>query len=66
VDLEAMRAEIDRLVRHGFLPPPWHNDASLLSGLGGDLAAVRSRAEETFGGQAVNAAGRLARPARRR
>ncbi len=56
VDLEAMRAEIDRLVRHGFLPPPWRNDASLLSGLGVDLAAVRSSAEETFGGQAVDEA----------
>jgi hypothetical protein len=56
VDLETMRAEIDRLVRHGFLPPPWRSDASLLSGLGVDLAGVRRSAEETFGGKAVDEA----------
>ena len=58
----AVRTELDRLAGQGLLPPRWHNDADLISGLGIDLAAVRRSAEEAFGPAAVaKAAGRVSR-----
>jgi hypothetical protein len=38
------------------LPRPERSDAELLRGLGIDLAAVRRQVEDTFGGEAVDAA----------
>ena len=56
LDLEAARVEVGRLVDQGVLPRPERSDAELLRSLGVDLAAVRRRAEETFGGEAVGKA----------
>lgn len=56
LDLEAVRAEVGRLVDQGFLPRPERSDTELLRSLGIDLAAVRRRVEETFGQEAVGEA----------
>jgi ATP-dependent Clp protease ATP-binding subunit ClpA len=58
LDVDTIRAELDRLIDQGILPPPWHNDAALLGSLGVDLAAVRQTMEQTFGAEAVNRATR--------
>jgi ATP-dependent Clp protease ATP-binding subunit ClpA len=58
LDAAAIRAELDRLVRQGTLPPRWRNHAELLGSVGIDLAAVRRSMEEAFGGQAVGEATR--------
>jgi Clp amino terminal domain, pathogenicity island component len=49
LDLEAARAEVDRLVAQGVLPGPQLSDAKLLATLGIDLDAVIRRIKETFG-----------------
>jgi hypothetical protein len=60
--LDAIRTHLDRLVEQGVLPPPWHNDADLLRGLGIELDAVLRAARESFGDAAVdNAARRVTR-----
>ena len=56
LDLAAARVEVDRLVDQGVLPRPERSDAELLRGLGIDLAAVRRKAEGTFGREAVGEA----------
>jgi ATP-dependent Clp protease ATP-binding subunit ClpA len=56
LDLEAVRAEVGRLVDQGFLPRPERSDTELLRSVGIDLAAVRRRVEETFGQEAVGEA----------
>ncbi len=56
LDLEAARAAVNRLVDQGILPRPERSDTELLASLGIDLAAVRRRAEETFGCEAVGEA----------
>lgn len=56
--LDAIRDQLDQLVAHGVLPPPWHNDAALLQGLGIDLDAVMRSARESFGDAAVDDAAR--------
>lgn len=58
LNLETIRIELDRLVEQGALPPPWHNDADLLRGLGIDLDAVIRSARESFGDAAVDHAAR--------
>ena len=58
LDIESIRSELDRLVEQGVLPPPWHNDADLLRGLGIDLDAVMRAARQTFGDAAVDNAAR--------
>lgn len=58
LNLETIRSELDRLVEQGVLPPPWHNDADLLRGLGIDLDAVMRAARESFGDAAVDNAAR--------
>lgn len=58
LDIESIRSELDRLVEQGVLPPPWHNDADLLRGLGVDLDAVMRAARQTFGDAAVDNAAR--------
>jgi len=57
----AVRAGLDHLVAVGVLPGPWRSKAELLGSLGIDLAAVRRAAEDSFGVEAVSAAGRRAR-----
>ena len=52
LDLEAVRAEVDRLVAQGVLPRPQPTDAELLATLGVDLKEVYRRVRETFGDQA--------------
>ena len=52
LDLETVRAGIDRLVAEGALPGPEPSDAELLATLGIDLDAVMARLEESFGWQA--------------
>jgi hypothetical protein len=52
LDLETVRAEVDRLVAQGRLPRPLPGDAELLATLGIDLEAVHRRLEEAFGHQA--------------
>jgi ATP-dependent Clp protease ATP-binding subunit ClpA len=59
-DVDAIRAELARLVDQGVLPPPWRNHAALLRGLGVDLSAVRQHMEESFGPDAVDRATRRA------
>jgi hypothetical protein len=56
LDLETVRAEVDRLIGQGVLPGPRPDDGELLATLGIDLAAVRRRLEESFGGEAVHQA----------
>jgi hypothetical protein len=58
LDAAAIRAELDRLVSQGILPPRWRNHSELLGSVGIDLAAVRRSMEEAFGGQAVGDATR--------
>jgi len=52
LDLETVRAEVDRLIAQGVLPGPQPSDAELLATLGIDLEAVERRLKETFGWQA--------------
>ena len=49
LDLEAVRAGIDRLAADGVLPGPQPSDAELLATLGIDLDAVMARLDESFG-----------------
>jgi ATP-dependent Clp protease ATP-binding subunit ClpA len=52
LDLETVRAGIDRLIAQGVLPGPQPSDAELLAGLGVDLAAVHTRLQAAFGERA--------------
>jgi ATP-dependent Clp protease ATP-binding subunit ClpA len=52
LDLETVRAEVDRLVVRGVLPRPLPTDAELLATVGVDMEAVYRRAKETFGDHA--------------
>jgi ATP-dependent Clp protease ATP-binding subunit ClpA len=52
LDLETVRAEVDRLIDQGVLPSPQPSDAELLASLGVDLEAVHARLQESFGDQA--------------
>ena len=52
LDLETVRAGIDRLVAEGVLLGPQPSDAALLATLGIDLDAVMARLEESFGWEA--------------
>jgi ATP-dependent Clp protease ATP-binding subunit ClpA len=67
LDVEAVRAGLDRLVAQGMLPARWRNKSDLLSSLGVDLDAVLRAIEESFGTDAVCAAQkrRLRRSSRR-
>lgn len=67
LDVEAVRAGLDRLVAQGMLPARWRNKSDLLSSLGVDLEAVQRAIEESFGTDAVCTAHRrvLARSPRR-
>lgn len=56
LDMEAVRAGLDRLVAQGMLPARWRNKSDLLSSLGVDLDAVQRAIEESFGTDAVCAA----------
>jgi ATP-dependent Clp protease ATP-binding subunit ClpA len=58
LDLDTVRAGIDRLVAEGVLPHPQPSDAELLATLGIDLDVVMARVKEGFGWEA---AGRVAR-----
>ena len=58
---DTITAGLDQLVEAGVLPGPWRNQADLLRSMGIDLAAVQRAAEESFGAEAVCAAGRRAR-----
>jgi ATP-dependent Clp protease ATP-binding subunit ClpA len=49
LDLDTVRAGIDRLVAQGVLPGPQPADEELLASLGVDLGAVHTRLQETFG-----------------
>jgi hypothetical protein len=49
LDLDTVRAGIDRLVAEGVLPGPQPSDAELLATLGIDLDAVMARLKESFG-----------------
>jgi len=53
LDVEAVRAGLDRLVAQGLLPAPWRNKSDLLSSLGVDLDAVQRAIEDSFGTDAV-------------
>ena len=52
LDLETTRASAERLIAQGVLPGPQPSDAEVLATVGVDLAAVRDRLIETFGGEA--------------
>ena len=52
LDLETVRAEVDRLIDQGVLPGPQPSDDELLATLGVDLNAVHARLQESFGDQA--------------
>jgi ATP-dependent Clp protease ATP-binding subunit ClpA len=52
LDLETVRAEVDRLVGQGVLPGPQPSDSELLATLGVDLQAVHARLQATFGDDA--------------
>lgn len=52
LDLAAARAAAERLVAQGVLPRPRPSDAEVLASVGIDVAAVRARLIETFGGEA--------------
>jgi hypothetical protein len=52
LDLENVRAEVDRLVAEGVLPRLQPTDAELLATLGVDLEAVYRSARQTFGDRA--------------
>jgi ATP-dependent Clp protease ATP-binding subunit ClpA len=56
LDLEAVRAEVDRLIANGVLPSPKSGDAELLATLGIDLEAVHGRVKATFGDKAYGEA----------
>jgi ATP-dependent Clp protease ATP-binding subunit ClpA len=58
LNVEAIRAQLDRLVDAGMLPGPWRSNSELLHTLGVDLSAVRRAVEDTFGSEAVCAAHR--------
>jgi ATP-dependent Clp protease ATP-binding subunit ClpA len=49
LDLETVRAEVDRLIDQGVLPGPQPSDGELLATLGVDLKAVHGRLQATFG-----------------
>ena len=49
LDLETVRAEVDRLIAQGVLPGPQPSDGELLATLGVDLEAVHARSQATFG-----------------
>jgi ATP-dependent Clp protease ATP-binding subunit ClpA len=49
LDLETVRAEVDRLIGQGVLPGPQPSDGELLASLGVDLKAVHARLQATFG-----------------
>jgi Clp amino terminal domain, pathogenicity island component len=51
LDLETVRAGIDRLVAEGVLPGPQPSDAELLATLGIDLDAVMARLERASAGR---------------
>jgi ATP-dependent Clp protease ATP-binding subunit ClpA len=53
LDMDAIRAGLDRLVAQGLLPARWRNKSDLLRGLGVDLEAVQRAVEESFGADAV-------------
>ena len=52
LDLETVRAEVDRLIDQGVLPGPQPSDGELLATLGVDLNAVHARLQATFGDHA--------------
>jgi ATP-dependent Clp protease ATP-binding subunit ClpA len=52
LDLETVRAEVDRLIAQGVLPGPQPSDGELLATLGVDLKAVHARLQATFGDNA--------------
>jgi ATP-dependent Clp protease ATP-binding subunit ClpA len=52
LDLETVRAEVDRLIDQGVLPGPQPSDGELLATLGVDLKAVHARLQTTFGDHA--------------
>jgi ATP-dependent Clp protease ATP-binding subunit ClpA len=52
LDLETVRAEVDRLIDQGVLPGPQPSDGELLATLGVDLKAVHARLQATFGDHA--------------
>jgi ATP-dependent Clp protease ATP-binding subunit ClpA len=52
LDLETVRAGVDRLIAQGVLPGPHPSDAELLASIGIDLEAVAGRVTETFGQEA--------------
>jgi ATP-dependent Clp protease ATP-binding subunit ClpA len=52
LNLEIVRAGIDRLIAEGVLPGPQPSDAELLAGIGIDLEAVAGHLRETFGREA--------------
>jgi Clp amino terminal domain, pathogenicity island component len=52
LDLDTVRAGIDRLVAEGVLPGPQPSDAELLATLGIDLDAVMAHLKEGFGWEA--------------
>jgi ATP-dependent Clp protease ATP-binding subunit ClpA len=52
LDLETVRAEVDRLIDRGVLPGPQPSDGELLATLGVDLDAVHARLQESFGDHA--------------
>jgi ATP-dependent Clp protease ATP-binding subunit ClpA len=56
LNLEIVRAGIDRLIAEGVLPGPQPSDAELLAGIGIDLEAVAGRLKETFGHEAYRQA----------
>jgi ATP-dependent Clp protease ATP-binding subunit ClpA len=56
LDLETVRAEVDRLIAQGALPGPLPSDTELLAGIGIDLEAVAGRLQETFGREAYRQA----------
>jgi ATP-dependent Clp protease ATP-binding subunit ClpA len=52
LDLETARADAERLIAQGIFPGSQPSDAEVLASVGIDLAAVRDRLLETFGGEA--------------
>jgi ATP-dependent Clp protease ATP-binding subunit ClpA len=52
LNLEIVRAGIDRLIAEGVLPGPQPSDTELLASIGIDLEAVAGRLKETFGDEA--------------
>jgi ATP-dependent Clp protease ATP-binding subunit ClpA len=52
LELEVVRAEVDRLISQGLLPGPQPSDAELLATLGVDLGDVSGRLKEAFGTEA--------------